>query len=1005
MRAPLTKLTRSIGNMYQNLLALKTSFQIAGAILALAFSFSACTVQKSRKEISFLEKAFINTNAHYNGYFNARELMKASTLALEQQHRDNYNQVLPMYKYIAADNPSAVAPDLDLATKKVSVVVNLYRRSKWTDDCYLLVGQAQFLKKDYESAESTLRYLAGEFDPNEPAPKKSRSASGFAAKDDSKPTLSAKQKQKLSKQKAKERKKYNRQIKANRKKVAKAKAKGKAATATTSREALKAEQEAKAAEKAAQEAAKKAKQEAKDAKKEASGKGKHRPAFQESELWLAKTLIERDNFDGAVRIINRLLENPKTYFDIRREAAAIQAYAFIQRKNYERALPFLEDAIAATEDKKLRARFTYIAGQLHQRAGRNAEAVAAFENVLKTTNDYEMAFNARLNIALGSAAASGSPALARESLEKMLKDLKNVEYKDQIYFALAEIALKAGDREQGIRNLELALQHSTSNTSQKAEAYFSLAELYFEEESFVKAKNYYDSTLTVMAETDERFSNVKKLADNLTDVAKNLSVIAEQDSLLVLGTLSPRERAEKAAKIKADREEAQRRAAEGAAAQALPAGKFQKGNMTDAALLTPGAAGPSAIASSFFAYNDRELKQGQRDFERKWGTRPLEDNWRRADKGIGGDAIPDNTPETAEANTDNTDNGPISDAEIKELLGNFPSSEEEIAQAQLKIKEAMFNLGNLYRDRLQRLDKSAEILERLNQRFPASTFELESWYLLHLVFTDLNNPTKAKFYADKIIEKYPTSVFGKVLQDPSYVKELTDERRRMNAYYDQAYTNFQKGAYQLAYEQCLGAKEKFGANNPLQAKFDLLAAMCMGNLQGKNFYIAGLNEVMAKYPNTPEQTRAREMLRLLTGASAALPGGNSGNNPDGPMYLLEEQDLHYIIILLDKAAKIDQVRVQVSDYNQKYHDLDKLRIANVFLGQTNDQPVLVLRRFKDKTESMRYIAGTRKNPSEFIIGSENSFTILAISQNNYRNLLKDKRTEVYQEFFNANYTD
>ncbi len=111
--------------MYQNLLALKTSFQIAGAILALAFSFSACTVQKSRKEISFLEKAFINTNAHYNGYFNARELMKASTLALEQQHRDNYNQVLPMYKYIAADNPSAVAPDLDLATKKVSVVVNL----------------------------------------------------------------------------------------------------------------------------------------------------------------------------------------------------------------------------------------------------------------------------------------------------------------------------------------------------------------------------------------------------------------------------------------------------------------------------------------------------------------------------------------------------------------------------------------------------------------------------------------------------------------------------------------------------------------------------------------------------------------------------------------------------------------------------------------------------------------------------------------------------------------
>jgi hypothetical protein len=242
-----------------------------------------------------------------------------------------------------------------------------------------------------------------------------------------------------------------------------------------------------------------------------------------------------------------------------------------------------------------------------------------------------------------------------------------------------------------------------------------------------------------------------------------------------------------------------------------------------------------------------------------------------------------------------------------------------------------------------------------------------------------------------------------VLQDPSYIKELTDERRRINANYDQAYANFQKGAYQLAYEQCLASKEKFGGKNPIQAKFDLLAAMCIGNLQGKNFYIAGLNEVMAKYPNTPEQTRAREMLRLLTGASAALPGANQGNNADGPLYLLEEQDLHYIIIVLDKAAKIDQVRIQVSDYNQKYHELDKLRIANVFLGQANDQPVLVLRRFKDKAESMRYIIGTEKNAAEFITGSENGFTVLAISQNNYRNLLKDKRTEVYQEFFEANY--
>ncbi|HRJ16993.1 MAG TPA: tetratricopeptide repeat protein, partial [Saprospiraceae bacterium] len=411
----------------------------------------------------------------------------------------------------------------------------------------------------------------------------------------------------------------------------------------------------------------------------------------------------------------------------------------------------------------------------------------------------------------------------------------------------------------------------------------------------------------------------------------------------------------------------------------------------DAGLKGPGAT--VTTASTFFAYNDREVRQGQRDFQRQWGNRPLEDNWRRSAKGFSSEAEnagPENAASTA---SETTSAGPLTDAEIKELLGNFPSTEEEVAQVHLKLKEAMFNLGKLYRDKLNRLDKSVEILERLNQRFPANNYELESWYLLYLLFTDMNNSPKAKEYADKIINKYPTSVYGKVLQDPGYVQELADERRRLNIFYDQAYAKFQNEQYQQAFDQCQQAKEKFGAGNPLQPKFALLSAMCMGNLQGKNAYVAGLNEVMSKYPNTPEQTRAREMLRLISGASAALPGGQTDAIlPEGELYKDEPDDLHYVIIYLDKTAPIDKSRNQLSDYNQKYHDLDKLRIANVFLGASNEIPVLVLRRFKDKKESMRYIQGAEKNAQDFLNKSEYGFTVLSISQNNYRNLLRDKRT-------------
>ncbi len=958
-------------------------------------------MQKSRKELSFLEKEFLNTNARYNGYYNATELMKSSIANLETQHRDNYNQVLEMYKYIAADNPQAVAPDLDLAMKKVSIVVNLYRRSKWTDDCYLLVGKAQFLKKDYESAESTLRYLLGEFDPNAPV-KKKPGVSSASKKTPAQIKATRKQKQKLAKQKAKARQKYNRQLQKNKKKAARAKAKGKTPPPKPG-QAQDPKDAEKQAQKAAEEAARKAKAQAKQDKK----KEKNRTATQDAELWLAKTLIERDNHEAAVRILNRLIESPKTWDDVRYEALKTQAYGFVRTKAYERALPLLEQTIELSEDKKDKARLSYITGQLHQRAGRHTQAIAAYEQALKLTNDYEMAFNARLNIALSSANSSSNATAARESLEKMLKDIKNEEYKDQIYYALAEIAFREGNKPAGVQNLELALLHSKGNQPQKAEAYYKLAEIYFEDENFVKAKKYYDSTLMTMSNTDPRFKDTKRLAENLTDIAKHLSVIAEQDSLLAIANLSPKAKAELAAKIKAEREEQRRNAAlsEANSANSPAANRFKNGDLPkEQPRLPDGSSVQNTAGSTFFAYNEREIRQGLRDFQRKWGNRPLEDNWRRSDRGITG-----NPATTADANAtptdgEGTDVGVLSETEIREILGNYPTNEEERAQAHMKIKEAMFNLGKLYRDKLQRLDKAADMLENLNRRFPANTYELDSWYLLYLLFTDMNQPAKAREYADKIIQKYPTSVYGKVLQDPAYVKELANERQRLNAYYDQTYAAFQRGEYQRAYEQAQAAREKFGANNPLAAKFALLSAMCMGNLQSKNAYVAGLNEVISKYPNTAEQTRAREMLRLISGTTAALPGGNQSTlAEDGPLYVVEDEDLHYVLIYLERDAKIDQARIRVSDFNQKYHDLDKLRIANVFIGPANDVPVLVLRRFKDKKEAMRYISGTEKNGKDFLNSAEGAYTVLAISQNNYRNLLRDKRPEVYLEFYNRNY--
>ncbi len=965
-------------------------------ILAVFSIVSACTTQKKKSDMSALGELYHNTTAHYNGYFNADELVTASILNLEQQYQDNYTKLLPMYEYVAVENPQSAAPDLDEAIKKVSIVVNLHRYSKWTDDCYLLVGKAQYLKQDYESAEETLRYLANEFSPEKMKKREgvSKSDKKVSKKKSSKKKSAQMRKKaqkgsksKLSKEREKARKQYNKAVKKARKKGEKAPPKPEILQPGRNKE----------------EAVSKSAEEEKDAKAKA-GENKaentdgqdnflqHRPAYQEGLLWLARTMIERDNYDAAQFYMAQLESGPNTYSDIRGQLPAIQAYYHLHRKEYSAALPLLEKAIEAEKERRQRARYAYIMAQIHQMSGNSQGAYAAFEQALGLKPGFEMEFNCKLNMAQNAwASGNGSSAEAIANLEKMLKDEKNKEYKDQIYFSLAQIALKSGNREEGIANLKLSLQHNTTNIAQKAESYYTLAGLFFESEEYVPAKNYYDSTLMVLAQTDSRYQEVERMSKNLADIAANIQAIELQDSLLRLSKMSEAEREALALEIKKKQDEARlREIAEKAKAVSAPGPGDRR---------TVAAAGPAQQkASSFFAYDDRAVKRGAREFTRKWGSRPLEDDWRRSSKR---ESSPIATAETAEEQP-TTAATVLTGDEVKKYLGSIPESDAEIRLAELKIQEAMFKLGSLYRDRLQNLPKAIATLEELDRRFPNNNYELETWYQLYLAYTDRGDPARAKSYADRILDKYQTSKYAMVIKNPAYVDELANEERKLNNYYDQAYAAFNKGDYQQAYQKSISAKEQFGAGNSLQPKFALLAAMSTGNLQGKEAYAEALREVVAKYPNTPEQLRAREILRLLGEAAASLPGGA---REEIQQYKAEDEDLHYVLIVFkDPNVDLNAVKVGVSDFNEKYFKLDRLRISNIYLGETaeNRLPILVLRRFKNKTESMKYYNGTKQNSRDFIDSSV-EFEVFPVTQNNYREVIKEKSVDNYRVFFEANY--
>ncbi|MEK7253560.1 MAG: hypothetical protein AAB316_02355, partial [Bacteroidota bacterium] len=235
------------------------SLNISLLLTTVFFLLAGCVTQKKKEDVGAIGKVFHNTTARYNGYYNADLLLQESYADLNQQYVDNYNRILPVYKYVQADNPKAEAQKCDKALEKVSDLLNLHRVSHWSGDCYLLMGQAQYLKQDYESAEETLEFMTGEYDPREvakresklkakkgrkkastkkrdkPAKEEKTTSKSDESDEEEEVQLSKKEKERLAKQKKKEREKLKKQK--NREAQKKRKSKGGKSTAPKSKPA------------------------------------------------------------------------------------------------------------------------------------------------------------------------------------------------------------------------------------------------------------------------------------------------------------------------------------------------------------------------------------------------------------------------------------------------------------------------------------------------------------------------------------------------------------------------------------------------------------------------------------------------------------------------------------------------------------------------------------------------------------------------------------------------
>ena len=100
----------------------------------------------------------------------------------------------------------------------------------------------------------------------------------------------------------------------------------------------------------------------------------------------------------------------------------------------------------------------------------------------------------------------------------MLDDDKNEAYRDQVFYALAQIELEELNREEGMDYLRDALAEDSGNRRPRMKSFLALADLHLEDRSYELAQAYYDSTLANMDEDHPRYAEVRNNARSLTEL-------------------------------------------------------------------------------------------------------------------------------------------------------------------------------------------------------------------------------------------------------------------------------------------------------------------------------------------------------------------------------------------------------------------------------------------------------------------------------------------------------
>ena len=688
-----------------------------------------------------------NSFTHYNYYYNANKKMDEATAnMLRGSMKENLDSMIRLYPFDPDRDSTLLKGDMDTIIRKISVGLQIHDpRVKWSNDMFLLMGEAYYYKGSYENAATAFRYIISVDEENK---KKENHNSG--------PT------------------------------------KGGPSMVENDNSRLEFL--------------------------------KHKSVHNDAILWLARTYVQEKQVENGQAVLSLLASDPQLPEEMGGKVAIGKAFAYIYDKNYTAASQQLTIAI---EDDNLptwlRMRAAFLNGQLMQSAEKYDEATANFERCLDFFPKIDMDFYARKYIAYNTLLAGRDVEEGMIPLKKVLNDGKYVTYYDQVYFVLGSLAAKANKPDEAVTYLTKSATTPKATKKQKAISFAALGDVLYSQGKYGNAKNAYDSAAKY-AGSNSKDNNVLaaiQKGKGLGEISQPAGVIHDQDSLLALADLSKKEQLSAVRKYLRDLEKKMQDSINAAE---------EAGVTTIAAAET--SSDPSAgDAANWYFSSPTTMQQGAADFKRKWGSRPLTDNWQRSAT-LGATTSSDGSDdENNGSGGGNHLNGLPSE---ESLLAKIPNTKPQKELAYKMEQRAYILMAKAYMKQLDDYVQAKAALDTLDSRYPDHNQKEEELYVRYQIAIRQNKLDEAQNYSKELLAKFPNSQYSAILKPKPEAPKAASVNggKTVSQYYDETYTMIMDHHYSEALAQANNGETSY--DDPVfKKRFQIAQAMAyagQGNL-------------------------------------------------------------------------------------------------------------------------------------------------------------------------------